>query len=85
MEENVTIPDKNDLPVQSNEIHNVHIVAEFISDHPGCKGSDIAEHFHVSLTTVNRILAQLKAEGLVEYVGSKKTGGYQAKTTNNEP
>ena len=85
MEENVTIPDKNDLPVQSNEIHNVHIVAEFIGEHPDCKGSDIAEHLHVSLSTVNRILAQLKAEGLVEYVGSKKTGGYRTKATNTEP
>ena len=31
----------------------------------------------VSLSTVNRILAQLKADGLIEYAGSKKTGGYR--------
>ena len=59
------------------------MVLSFISEHPDCKGSDIAEHLHVSLSTVNRILAQLKAEGLVEYVGSKKTGGYQAVEKEN--
>jgi len=71
--------DKNEDKQTASMVHS------FISAHPDCKGSDIAEHLHVSLSTVNRILAQLKAEGLVEYVGSKKTGGYQAKTTNNEP
>ncbi len=70
---------------QLDETQSTQMVLSFISEHPDCKGSDIAEHFHVSLSTVNRILAQLKAEGLVEHVGSKKTGGYQAKTTNNEP
>ena len=55
-------------------------VFTFISDHPDCKGSDITDHFHTSLSTVNRILAQLKEEGLIEYVGSKKTGGYRVKS-----
>ena len=27
--------------------------------------------------SLNRILAQLKAEGLITYEGSKKTGGYR--------
>ena len=55
-------------------------VFTFISDHPDCKGSDIMDYFHTSLSTVNRILAQLKEEGLIEYVGSKKTGGYRVKS-----
>ncbi|MBR6174064.1 MAG: MarR family transcriptional regulator [Bacteroidales bacterium] len=70
---------------QLDETQSTQIVLSFISEHPDCKGSDIADHLHVSLSTVNRILAQLKAEGLVEYVGSKKTGGYRTKATNNEP
>ncbi|MBR6174062.1 MAG: MarR family transcriptional regulator [Bacteroidales bacterium] len=66
-----------------DETQSSQMVLSFISEHPDCKGSDIADHLHVSLSTVNRILAQLKAEGLVEYVGSKKTGGYQAVEKEN--
>ena len=58
----------------------------FIQTHPDCKGSDIEEHFHVSLSTVNRALRQLREEGLIEYTGSKKTGGYRVvveKATGN--
>ena len=32
---------------------------------------------NLSVATVNRILKQLKQDGLIEYVGSKKTGGYR--------
>lgn len=53
-------------------------VLSFISEHPGCKSTDLTGQFHVSLSTVNRILRQLKAEGLITYEGSKKTGGYRA-------
>ena len=37
----------------------------------------LAEQSQLSQSTVNRILKQLKDEGLIEYVGSKKTGGYR--------
>lgn len=53
-------------------------VLAFISEHPSCKSSDLTGQFRISLSTVNRILRQLKADGLIEYVGSKKTGGYSA-------
>ena len=53
-------------------------VLSFISEHPGCKSTDLTGQFHVSLSTVNRILRQLKADGLITYEGSKKTGGYRA-------
>ncbi len=52
-------------------------VLVFISAHPGCKNPDIAERFRISQSTVNRILKQLKADGLITYEGSKKTGGYR--------
>lgn len=51
-------------------------VLSFLKENPGCKGSDIIRHFNFSLRTANRILAQLKADGLIEYIGAKKTGGY---------
>ena len=52
-------------------------VLAFIREHPGCKNPDISKLFRISQSTVSRILAQLKKEGLIEYVGSKKTGGYK--------
>ena len=52
-------------------------VLAFINARPGCKNPDITEHFHLSQSTVNRILRQLKEEGLITYEGAKKTGGYR--------
>lgn len=34
--------------------------------------------------SLNRILAQLKQDGLIEYVGSKRTGGYRVVEKKNE-
>ena len=59
------------------EMTAYQLVLDFIKDHPNCKGSDIMQFCHFSLSTVNRILKQLKQEGLIEYTGSKKTGGYR--------
>jgi hypothetical protein len=53
-------------------------ILSYIREHPDCKSSDLTGQFHISLSTVNRILKQLKAEGLITYEGSKKTGGYRA-------
>jgi hypothetical protein len=53
------------------------ILLEYISKHPNCSAADIKKNRRISQSTVNRILAQLKKEGLIEYVGSKKTGGYK--------
>ena len=52
-------------------------VYHYILLHPGCKTSDLSKRIKMSSATVNRILAQLKKDGLIEYTGSKKTGGYQ--------
>ncbi len=66
---------------QTNEIEQiepktVQQMLSFINEHPGCKSSDITEHFHFSLSTANRVLKQLRDEGKIIYEGSKKTGGY---------
>ena len=60
---------KKELQIQSS--------IDYISEHPLCPASDIQKYRRVSTATVNRILAQLKQDGLIEYVGSKKTGGYR--------
>lgn len=52
-------------------------VYQYIKTHKNCKAADVGEKLKISDATVNRILAQLKKEGLIEYVGSKKTGGYK--------
>ena len=62
---------------ENDEVQSSQQVLSFIEANPDCKGYDITEHLHVSLTTVNRILKQLKDQGLIEYVGAKKTGGYR--------
>ena len=53
------------------------LVLDYINGHPDCKGTDIVQFCRLSLSTVNRILKQLRDEGLIEYTGSKKTGGYR--------
>lgn len=55
------------------------IVYNHIVKNPGISSVRIMELTSFSPSTVNRILAQLKKEGLIEYVGSKKTGGYRVR------
>ena len=66
---------------QNQYVRPIH---SFIRKYPGCKASDIAAKVKISQSTVNRILKQLKAEGLIEYTGSKKTGGYRVKESTVE-
>ena len=51
-------------------------VFHIISENPIISAVKLAELSQLSQSTVNRTLKQLKDEGLIEYVGSKKTGGY---------
>lgn len=53
-------------------------VYAYIQEHPGASAGDIKKNRNVSQSTVNRILGQLKKEGLIEYRGSKRKGGYFA-------
>lgn len=58
-----------DLPVD----RKVH---ELICLFPGVKVMKLATMLRISRPTVDRIVRKLKFEGLIEYRGSKKTGGY---------
>ena len=53
-------------------------VFAFIQSHPGTRTTEIITETSLSLSTVERCLAELRKQGRVEYVGSKKNGGYQA-------
>lgn len=67
----------NPRTIHKKKQQQSEILYAYISEHPGCSASEIKKNRSLSQSTVNRILAQLKAEGLIEYVGSKKTGGYR--------
>ncbi len=51
-------------------------VYKYVSKHPLCKSDSIEKGTSISPGTLYRILAQLKQNGIIKYVGSKKTGGY---------
>ena len=53
-------------------------IFQYISTFPGCKITDIMEGTKIPKSTVTRYLKDLLVDGLIEYVGSKKTGGYRA-------
>jgi predicted transcriptional regulator len=79
IEETIQISNEMESACQTEERNNIQFVLDYINGHPDCKGTDIVQFCRLSLSTVNRILKQLRDEGLIEYSGSKKTGGYRVK------
>lgn len=55
----------------------IKMVLSHIEKHPDCNSADIIAETGFSQSTVERCLYELKKQGRVEYVGSKKTGGYK--------
>ena len=53
-------------------------VFAFIQSNPGTRTTEITAGTSLSQSTVERCLAELRKQGRVAYVGSKKNGGYQA-------
>ncbi|MBR3467183.1 MAG: LytTR family transcriptional regulator DNA-binding domain-containing protein [Bacteroidales bacterium] len=51
-------------------------VLHYIQEHPGCRSPELISHTSFSQTTLDRCLFELKKKGLIEYTGSKKSGGY---------
>ena len=58
---------------------NLRPVYSFIRRHPDCKASEISSSLQIPTGTLNRTLKQLRNENLIEYSGSKKTGGYRVR------
>ena len=78
----------NEFPIfvrESNfsvaSLNNETIALAYIKTHPGCKTQAIATALSCSSSTAERTIAQLRKEGLIEYSGSKKTGGYHVVKT----
>jgi len=51
-------------------------VFHYIQEHPGCRSTELISHTSYSQTTMDRCLFELKKQGLIEFTGSKKSGGY---------
>ena len=51
-------------------------VYDYIKEFPGCRSTVLIAHTSYSKTTMDRILSELRKQGLVEFRGSKKKGGY---------
>lgn len=63
-------------PVTPSE-EKINEVLSYIKKHPNCNSVGIITKTGFSQSTVERCLYELKKQGRVEYVGSKKTGGYR--------
>ena len=50
----------------------------YIQANPGQRAGEMAVTFAVTQRTIERLLKQLKENGLVEFKGATKTGGYHA-------
>ena len=51
-------------------------VLAFIESHPNCHSADIIAETHFSQSTIERCLSELRKQGMIEHVGSRKYGGY---------
>lgn len=55
-------------------------VLDFIKNNPGARKPSIINYIGKSEVTIKRYLNELVALNLIEYRGSKKTGGYYIKS-----
>ena len=70
---------ENEMDAKNGTINEreAALIAE-IAKQPGIKKNELAEKMDLSVRTISRILQNLSSDalGLIEYSGSKKTGGY---------
>ena len=60
-----------------NELES--LILTFLEKKPGAKGYEIAEYIQKGAATTERYLRSLKDKELIDYKGSRKTGGYYKK------
>lgn len=60
-----------------NELES--LILTFLEKKPGAKEYEIAEYIQKGAATTERYLRSLKDKELIEYKGSRKTGGYYKK------
>ena len=80
VEKNGTLPDSEEDKGKKNPSippkEKLDTVFNYIKKHPGCRSTELIAHTSYSQTTMDRCLFELKKQGLIEYTGSKKSGGY---------
>ena len=52
------------------------LILAFLEKKPGVKGGEIIQFLQKGTSTIERYLKSLKEKNLIEYRGSRKTGGY---------
>lgn len=57
----------------------------YIKAHPGQRSNDMVVALNTSLRSIERGLKHLKENGLIEFKGAAKTGGYFFKNTKKQP
>jgi len=67
-------------PLNGNEIH----IISLLKINPGMNREDISVSLNRGITSVRRYISSLKKKNLIEYRGSRKTGGYYIITDNEE-
>lgn len=67
-------------PLNGNEIH----IISLLKINPGMNREDIAVSLNRGITSVKRYISSLKEKNLIEYRGSRKTGGYYIITDNEK-
>ena len=81
------IEEKNELQIEGEEEkgkrspsvppkEKLDAVLNYIKEHPGCRSTELIFHTSYSQTTMDRCLCELKKSGMIEFTGSKKSGGY---------
>ena len=60
------------------------MIQRFIAAHRDCKLDEIVSGTRIPKSTVTRYLKELQSDGLIEYAGSKKTGGYRVVNHKNQ-
>ena len=81
MSPNLTIFRKTRPSVRGVAIVNAinDAINDAIKSRPGVKKVELVKIIGKSKPTIERAIAQLKRDGVIEYRGSKKTGGYYVK------
>jgi ATP-dependent DNA helicase RecG len=72
---------KTDVGVNEGVNEGVNPLFAHIAHSPGLRTPALAKTLNTSVKNVERWLKQLKAQGLVEFRGAPKTGGYHALTS----
>ena len=65
---------------ESDKLHpKIVKIQHYISSHRDCKLDEIIANTKIPKSTMTRYLKEMQQQGLIEYVGSKKTGGYRVR------